>query len=156
MVELEAGGNNNGNSNAIQADVNRGFDNQNLQAQTRDILAAVTNGTAQTIAASTQNASNAITAIKDGNASLIIYRKEETMMDASQVVMIVIALIGVVGSVLTNVILNGKAQAVTETKLENLISEVKKHNDFAVKIPAMEVELSNLKETVKDLKAKIK
>ena len=29
------------NSNAIQADVNRGFDNQNLQAQTRDILAAV-------------------------------------------------------------------------------------------------------------------
>ena len=62
---------NNGNTNAIQADVNRGFDNQNLQAQTRDILAAVTNGTAQTIAASTQNAANAITAIKDGNASLI-------------------------------------------------------------------------------------
>lgn len=60
-----------GSSNAIQADVNRGFDNQNLQAQTRDILGAVTSGTAQTIAASTQNASNAITAIKDGNASLI-------------------------------------------------------------------------------------
>ena len=31
----------NGNSNAIQNDINRGFDNQNLQAQTRDILAAV-------------------------------------------------------------------------------------------------------------------
>lgn len=62
---------NNGNSNAIQADVNRGFDNQNLQAQTRDILGAVTNGTAQTIAASTANAQNAINAIKDGNASLI-------------------------------------------------------------------------------------
>ncbi len=30
-----------GNTNAVQADVNRGFDNQNLQAQTRDILAAV-------------------------------------------------------------------------------------------------------------------
>ena len=29
------------NSNAIQNDINRGFDNQNLQAQTRDILAAV-------------------------------------------------------------------------------------------------------------------
>ena len=56
---------------ATSADVQRGFDNQNLQAQTRDILSAVTNGTAQTIAASTQNASNAITAIKDGNASLI-------------------------------------------------------------------------------------
>ena len=61
----------NGNTNAIQADVNRGFDNQNLQAQTRDILSAVTNGTAQTISASTANATNAINAIKDGNASLI-------------------------------------------------------------------------------------
>lgn len=63
-------GNNNG-VNALNADMQRGFDTQNLQAQTRDILGAVTNGTAQTIAASTQNASNAITAIKDGNASLI-------------------------------------------------------------------------------------
>lgn len=65
------GGGNPGNANAIQADVNRGFDNQNLQAQTRDLMGAVTSGTAQTIAASTQNASNAITAIKDGNAALI-------------------------------------------------------------------------------------
>ena len=78
------------------------------------------------------------------------------MMDASQVVMIVIALIGVIGSVLTNVIMNGKAQAVTETKLENLINEVKKHNDFAVRIPTMETEISYLKENVKELKAKAK
>ena len=56
---------------ATQADMQRGFDQQNTMAQTRDILAAVTNGTAQTIAASTQNATNAINAIKDGNASLI-------------------------------------------------------------------------------------
>lgn len=77
-------------------------------------------------------------------------------MDASQVVMIVIALIGVIGSVLTNVIMNGKAQAVTETKLENLINEVKKHNDFAVRIPTMETEISYLKESVKELKAKTK
>lgn len=61
----------NGNTNALQADVNRGFDNQNLQAQTRDILGAVTSGTAQTIASSTANATNAINAIKDGNAALI-------------------------------------------------------------------------------------
>ena len=47
-------GNGNGNANAIQADVNRGFDNQNLQAQTRDILAAVTGGTAQNVAAANQ------------------------------------------------------------------------------------------------------
>lgn len=43
-----------GNNNAIQNDINRGFDNQNLQAQTRDILAAVTNGTAQSVAATNQ------------------------------------------------------------------------------------------------------
>lgn len=56
---------------ATSNEVQRGFDNQNLQAQTRDILSAVTNGTAQTIAASTQNATNAINAIKDGNAAII-------------------------------------------------------------------------------------
>ena len=60
-----------GNGNALNADMQRGFDNQNTMAQTRDILSAVTSGTAQTIAASTQNASNAINAIKDGNAALI-------------------------------------------------------------------------------------
>lgn len=47
-------GGGNGNANAIQADVNRGFDNQNLQAQTRDILSAVNAGTAQSVAATNQ------------------------------------------------------------------------------------------------------
>lgn len=48
-------GGNNGNSNAIQNDINRGFDSQNLQAQTRDILSAVNAGTAQTVAATNQS-----------------------------------------------------------------------------------------------------
>ena len=61
----------NGNTNALQADMQRGFDTQNLQTQTAGILNAVTSGTSQTIAASTSNSSNAITAIKDGNAALI-------------------------------------------------------------------------------------
>ena len=64
-------GGNQGGVNTLNADMQRGFDTQNLQAQTRDILGAVTSGTAQTIAASTANATNAITAIKDGNAALI-------------------------------------------------------------------------------------
>ena len=42
------------NSNAIQNDINRGFDNQNLQAQTRDVLGAVNAGTAQSVAATNQ------------------------------------------------------------------------------------------------------
>ena len=61
----------NGNTNALSADMQRGFDQQNTMYQTGNILTAVNNGTAQTIAASTANAANAITAIKDGNASLI-------------------------------------------------------------------------------------
>ena len=39
---------------ATSNEVQRGFDNQNLQAQTRDILAAVTGGTAQSVAAANQ------------------------------------------------------------------------------------------------------
>ena len=61
----------NGNANALNADMQRGFDQQNTMYQTGNILNAVNNGTAQTIAASTANATNAINAIKDGNASLI-------------------------------------------------------------------------------------
>ena len=64
-------GANGGGVAALNADMQRGFDTQNLQTQTAGILNAVTNGTAQTIAASTANATNAINAIKDGNASLI-------------------------------------------------------------------------------------
>jgi len=45
---------------ATSAEVQRGFDTQNLQAQTRDIMNT-----------STLNATNAINAIKDGNAALI-------------------------------------------------------------------------------------
>ena len=50
-----------GNNNALgyenlatSNEVQRGFDNQNLQAQTRDILAAVNAGTAQAVAATNQ------------------------------------------------------------------------------------------------------
>ena len=50
---------------AIQADVNRGFDNQNLQAQTRDILSAVTSGTAQSVAATNQTFHDMLFAFND-------------------------------------------------------------------------------------------
>lgn len=56
---------------ATRDQVQNGFDTQNMQMQTSGILSAVTDGTAQTVAASTANATNAINAIKDGNASLI-------------------------------------------------------------------------------------
>ena len=58
-------GGNQGNTNAIQADVNRGFDNQNLQAQTRDVLAAVTAGTAQSVATTNQVYHDTVSALND-------------------------------------------------------------------------------------------
>lgn len=63
-------GANNGNTNAIQADVNRGFDNQNLQAQTRDILSAVTSGTAQSVSATNQTFHDMLSAFNDKYSEL--------------------------------------------------------------------------------------
>lgn len=60
----------NGNTEAIQADVNRGFDNQNLQAQTRDILTAVTNGTAQGVAATNQSFHDTLGVVTDKYSEL--------------------------------------------------------------------------------------
>ena len=57
-------GNGNGNSNAIQNDINRGFDNQNLQAQSRDILGAVSAGTAQSVAATNQTFHDSLAAMQ--------------------------------------------------------------------------------------------
>lgn len=50
---------------ATSNEVQRGFDNQNLQAQTRDILAAVNSGTAQTVAATNQAKYDNINVAKD-------------------------------------------------------------------------------------------
>ena len=61
MSMFNGGWGGNGFNNAIgfenlatSNEVQRGFDNQNLQAQTRDILAAVNAGTAQSVAATNQ------------------------------------------------------------------------------------------------------
>lgn len=59
LILLMIGGNGggifgNGNNNAIQNDVNRGFDNQNSMANQREILNAVNAGTSQAVAATNQ------------------------------------------------------------------------------------------------------
>lgn len=61
-----------GNNNAIgfenlatSNEVQRGFDTQNLQAQTRDILAAVNSGTAQSVAATNQTFHDTVNALQD-------------------------------------------------------------------------------------------
>ena len=49
---------------ATSGEVQRGFDNQNLQAQTRDILAAVNSGTAQSVAATNQTFHDSLAAMQ--------------------------------------------------------------------------------------------
>lgn len=65
-------GNNNGFANAIgyenlatQAQVDRGFDNQNQLANEREILAAVTSGTAQAVAATNQTFHDTVNTLQD-------------------------------------------------------------------------------------------
>ena len=64
------GFNGNGNTEAIQADINRGFDAQNLQAQTRDILSAVTSGTAQSVAATNSTFHDTLAVLNDKYSEL--------------------------------------------------------------------------------------
>lgn len=43
------------------------------------------------------------------------------------------------------------AQAVTDTKLEELTREVREHNNFAMRMPGLEQEVKDLKRRVSDL-----
>lgn len=77
----------------------------------------------------------------------------------------VLALIGIIiTSITSNRSIENKivtAQAVTDTKLEILTEEVKKHNNFAVRMPVVEEQIkvinhriSDLENTTKDIKKK--
>lgn len=44
-----------------------------------------------------------------------------------------------------------KAQAVTDTKLENLANEVRKHNDFAQRVPVLEEKIKVANKRIDDL-----
>ena len=46
------------------------------------------------------------------------------------------------------------SQAVTDTKIENLTAEVRKHNDFASRIPVMQEQINNLDKRVDQLELK--
>ena len=46
---------------------------------------------------------------------------------------------------------NGKKQAVTDTKLEELTREVREHNNFAKRMPVVENEIINIKQRIEDL-----
>ena len=66
-----------------------------------------------------------------------------------------LALIGVIVTVISsNKSIENKlavSQAVTDTKLEILTEEVKKHNNFAVRMPVIEEQIKSMNHRIKDL-----
>jgi len=48
-----------------------------------------------------------------------------------------------------------KQQAVIETKLNNLTEEVQKHNNFASRIPVIEVQVTNLTQRIDKLEREV-
>lgn len=48
-------------------------------------------------------------------------------------------------------IANGKAQAVTETKIEELTREVREHNNFAKRVPVLEEQMKVANHRIDDL-----
>ena len=44
------------------------------------------------------------------------------------------------------------AQAVTDTKIEELTREVREHNNFAKRVPVVEKEIEHIEETIGELK----
>ena len=68
---------------------------------------------------------------------------------------IIVAIITGIVSVLGNVIANSKAMAVVQTKIEMLTEEVRKHNNFAQRIPVIEEKISVANHRIDDLEKKV-
>lgn len=83
-------------------------------------------------------------------------------MSEAITVAVITGLISLAGTVITVVATNSKnqqnmkvAQAVTDTKIENLTTEVRAHNDFARKIPVIEEKISVANHRIDDLEKKV-
>ena len=64
---------------------------------------------------------------------------------------IIVALIGGGVTLIGVLIANGKTQAVTDTKLEELTREVREHNNFARRVPVMEEQIKVINHRLADL-----
>lgn len=80
-------------------------------------------------------------------------------MDSSVLVSIISGVLTLIGVIITNSESNRKiehklevSQAITDTKLENLTQEVRRHTDFAMKIPVIEQRLNTCENDIKGLK----
>lgn len=64
---------------------------------------------------------------------------------------IIAALVSGIVTLAGVLIANGKSQAVTDVKIEELIREVRKHNSFAEKIPVIEEQIKVANHRIDDL-----
>lgn len=83
-------------------------------------------------------------------------------MDTSIIVAIISGLVTLIGTIITVFAgLRASAQkaaiqqAITATKLDELTKEVRKHNNFAERLPVVEEQVKQLHEKVTDLEDKI-
>lgn len=74
---------------------------------------------------------------------------------------IITGVLALVGIIITNVSSNKAienklvtAQAVTDTKIDSLTEEVRKHNNFAIKIPVIEEQIKVANHRISDLEKK--
>ena len=86
-------------------------------------------------------------------------------MDGASIAVIVVALIGAIGTILSNIIMNNsqskdmdakldKNQAVMENEIKNLTAEVKRHNNFAEQIPELKNDIKHLEKRIDKLENK--
>lgn len=87
-------------------------------------------------------------------------------MDGTSLAVIVVALIGAIGTILSNIIIGrGQSkdidaqlhenQALTNQKLETLAAEVHKHNNFAEQIPDIKNDVKHINEKVTKLETQV-
>ena len=76
----------------------------------------------------------------------------------SIIVAIITGVLSLLGVVITNISGNrkmqsslDKAQAVTDTKLDELTREVREHNNFARRVPVVEEQIKVINHRIKDL-----
>ena len=68
---------------------------------------------------------------------------------------IIVALIGGLVTLSGVLIANGKAQAVTDTRLAELTREVREHNHFARRVPVLEEQIKVANHRIEDLERKV-
>ena len=73
-------------------------------------------------------------------------------MSAEIIVAIITGTVTLIGVLISN----GKTQAVTDTKLDELTREVREHNNFARRVPVMEEQVKVINHRIADLESQQK